>query len=237
MSKSILIVEDEPIIADDIAATLEELNYQVSSIVDNADDALNVLNQKKTDLILMDISIEGEMDGIQLAQRINKTYNIAIVYLTSFYDKNTLDRAKSTHPAGYIVKPFDETDLKVNIEIALVKNQTPVLKQQVNLNIDKFFIRENNELLSIELSEVNWIEAYDNYSYIFTKKGKHLISHTLKSIEEKLFDKGFVRIHRSYLVNFNKITSVSEGYIYIEDKNLPLGKSYKQSFYDQLLML
>ncbi len=237
MPTNILIVEDEPIIADDIKATLIELGYKVAGIVNNGKDTLNTLLEHEIDLILMDISIEGDMDGIQVAQKINQIHDIPIVFLTSYYDQATLDRAKKTQPAGYIVKPFDEKDLKVNIEIALAKKQKLKLTQQKNFNADKFFIRENKELLSIDLSEINWIEAFDNYAYIHSIKGKHLISHTLKSIEDKLADKGFVRIHRSHLVNFNKITSVSEGFIYIEDKHLPLGKSYKQDFYNQLEML
>ena len=91
---NILIVEDEPIIADDIEATLLELDYMVAEIVDNGNDALAAVSENKIDLILMDISIKGNMDGIQLAIKINQNHKIPIIFLTSLYDQATLNRAK-----------------------------------------------------------------------------------------------------------------------------------------------
>ncbi len=237
MPTNILIIEDEPVIADDLEATLLDLDYEVADVVDNGEDAMLALSNDEVDLILMDISIDGDMDGIELAIKINENHQIPIIFLTSFYDKSTLNRAKKTNPAGYIVKPFEEKNLIANIEIALAKiKKTPLLSQN-NFSADKFFIRENNDLLSINLSDINWIEAYNNYSYIYTDKDKYLISHTLKSIDEKLTGKGFVRVHRSFLVNFNKITLVSEGYVFVKEEKIPLGKSHRQDFYKKLELL
>jgi len=229
---SILIVEDEPIIADDIAMILEQNNYSISGIVESADDALSHLNQANPDLVLLDINIEGKNDGIWIAHKINKDFQIPFVFLTSYYDDNTLDRAQATDPYAYIVKPFDEGDLLANVKLSLVKNRLPVIPET-----DKFFVRDRGQLLALTSDEILYAESDDNYTNIYTEKSKYAVTHTLKSVEEKLISKGFIRIHKSYLVNYKKITSISEGYVFIEKKNIPIGRAYRESLLGDLPIL
>lgn len=232
-SITILVVEDEPIIADDIESTLLELNYNVADVVDNGKDAIIALSENEVDIILMDISIGGSMDGIQLAKKINEKHNIPIIFLTSFYDQKTLNRAKKLNPAGYIVKPFDEADLKANIELAQFKvNKQPTLPA-----IDKFFVRIGQELKSLEPDNILYVEGLDNYSHIYTAESKHVVSHTLKSVAEKLEKKSFVRIHKSYIINFAKVTSIAEGYLFINDIKLPIGRTYRADFIKRISIL
>ncbi len=233
MSESIVIVEDEPIIAEDIAMTLESLGYEVIDILDNADDAIVAVKQRKPDLMLLDINIEGDRDGIELAKIIKKDYHIPFVFLTSYYDDATLDRAIPMEPSGYIVKPFDKKDLKVNIELAIIKSKQQS-KQPVG---EKFFVKQDTELLAINQSDIFFVEAYDNYCHIYTATSKYLISHTLKSVEAKLDPGKFVRVHKSYLVNYDKITSISEGFIYMNKHQISIGKVYKQDLYARLSVL
>jgi len=234
MSKiNILIVEDEPLIADDIAMILEKNNYIISDIVDNAEDALLHLASHAVNLILLDVNIEGDIDGIKLAHLINKKHQTPFIFLTSYYDNNTLTRAKAANPRSYIVKPFDEGDLVANIELALMKS-TPALVKPIN---DKFFIRDNYELKSIEADDILYVEGDDNYANIYTYSRKHVVSHTLKSVEEQLSTKGFIRIHKSYLVNFRKITSIHEGYVFINDIKLTIGRAYKEQLIKSISIL
>jgi len=228
MSKSsILIVEDEPLIADDIAMILEQNDYTISGIVDNGADAIEELQKLKPSMALLDINIEGDMDGVKLAHHINRDFSIPFLFLTSYYDNNTLQRVKATNPWGYIVKPFAEGDLVANIELALMKSGKTI---GVPSN-DKFFIRDHNELNSIDPADILYVESDDNYANIFTSERKHVVSHTLKSVEEQLVGLEFVRTHKSYLVNFSKVTSIHEGYVFIEEVKIPIGRTYK----DQLL--
>jgi DNA-binding LytR/AlgR family response regulator len=230
---TILIVEDEPLIADDIAMILERNSYQINEIVDNAEDALIQLSAQKPDLILLDINIEGDKDGIQLAHQINKDYQIPFVFLTSYYDNNTLKRAKATNPKGYVVKPFDEGDLIANVELALMKSRSLTSSAPIY----KFFVRNNQELKAIEPNDILYVESDDNYANIYTLNEKHVVSHTLKSVEEKLQANGFVRIHKSYLINFRKITSIHEGYAFIDEIKLPIGRSYRDDLLKNLSIL
>lgn len=115
----ILIVEDDPLIAQDIREHLEQMDYQVSAIAYDAPSALNQLAGNLPDLALLDINLGDGKDGIEIAEIIRDRYPLPFVFLTSYAGKQVLERAKPTRPMGYIVKPFDEKDLFATIEIAL----------------------------------------------------------------------------------------------------------------------
>ncbi len=119
----ILVVEDEVIVAEDIRSSLENMGYVVPSTASSGEEAIKKVAQFMPDLVLMDIVIQGKMDGIETAKEISSSFNIPFVYLTAFSDQKTLERAKITEPFGYIIKPFKERELHINIEIALFKHK------------------------------------------------------------------------------------------------------------------
>lgn len=137
----VLIVEDEPLIAADIEQCLNNIDFKPSGIAYTAEEALKQLQKNTPDVVLLDINLDDDKDGIQLAETINDLYKIPFVYLTAHADRVTLQRAKKTQPAGYIIKPFDERDLLANLEIALynyASKQTVQSKpslQLINKNI------------------------------------------------------------------------------------------------------
>ena len=115
----VLIVEDEPLIAADIAGILKRNDFVISAIVYTQDEAMEELRNRLPDLALLDINLNGKMEGIAIAETIKRDYNIPFIFITSYSDKNTLDKAKHTEPAGYVVKPFNDAALYSTIEIAL----------------------------------------------------------------------------------------------------------------------
>ncbi|HRF65410.1 MAG TPA: PAS domain S-box protein [Ignavibacteria bacterium] len=119
----IMVVEDEGIIAQDIKNCLEGLGYLVPDVVFTGKEAILRAEELRPDLVLMDIVLKGDIDGIETAAEIRKKYNIPIVYLTAYEDDRTLKRAKMTEPLGYILKPFEERYLRSSIEMALYKHQ------------------------------------------------------------------------------------------------------------------
>ncbi len=119
---TILVVEDDPVIAMLIRQRLEKMNYSVLATLATGEEAVNSALEHQPDLILMDIMLEGEMDGITAAEIINSHSEIPIVFLTSFSDEAVLGKAKTVHPAGYILKPFTDSTLRTTIEIALSNN-------------------------------------------------------------------------------------------------------------------
>jgi len=121
--KQILIVEDEPIVADDIKMTLHKLGYAVPAIASSGKEAIKKTEEIHPDLVLMDIVLKGKMDGIEATRIIRSRFDIPVIYLTAFADKKILERAKITEPYGYIIKPFEDRELKSTIEIALYKHK------------------------------------------------------------------------------------------------------------------
>jgi PAS domain S-box-containing protein len=120
---TILIVEDERIVADDIQRCLENFGYQVCDVVSSGQEALKVIKKFAPDLVLMDIVLRGNMNGIDTAERIRTHFNMPVIYLTAYADKKMLQRAKVTEPYGYIIKPIDDKELESTIEIALYKHK------------------------------------------------------------------------------------------------------------------
>ena len=119
--ESVLIVEDDDIIARVEEWRLKNLGYNVCGRAITGAEAMEFVVNKKPDVVLMDINIKGEMDGIETAKMIKKGFNIPVIYVTSHSDGVTLERAKETKPDGFIVKPFDDKDLRVAIELVLKK--------------------------------------------------------------------------------------------------------------------
>jgi PAS domain S-box-containing protein len=122
-SVKILVVEDESIVAMDIKHRLENMDYVVPAVVSSGEEAVEKVSETLPDLILMDIVLRGEMDGIEAAQIIKDNYNIPVLYLTAYSDEKTLKRAKITGPFGYIIKPFEDRELHSAIEVARYKHE------------------------------------------------------------------------------------------------------------------
>jgi len=117
----VLIVEDERIVAGDLRSRLRRMGYRVAAIVSTGDDAIRAADEHHPDLVLMDIRLEGTMDGIQAADTIRRNHNIPIIYLSAYADQSTVERAKVTEPFGYLLKPFEDSELRTTIEMALYK--------------------------------------------------------------------------------------------------------------------
>ena len=122
MSKpQILIVEDESIVAKGINDSLEKFGYAVAGIESSGERAIKTAEEKSPDLVLMDIVLKGEMDGIEAAGNIRSRFGISVVFLTAYADEEKLGRAKMTMPFGYLVKPVQDKELKATLEMALYK--------------------------------------------------------------------------------------------------------------------
>jgi DNA-binding NarL/FixJ family response regulator len=138
MSKlAILIVEDEPVIAENISIYLDNNDFEVSGIAYDSEDALLQLRQHTPDAVILDINLESEQDGIDIARYINAHYQLPFLFLTSYSDKSTLERAKEVQPAGYIVKPFNERTLLASLEIAISNHALDMNKGLPALSLDK----------------------------------------------------------------------------------------------------
>ena len=131
MATKILIVEDEAIVAMSLADTLKRMGYTTSGPAATGKHALQCAERDNPDLVLMDIRIQGDMDGIETAAELNKRHRLPILYLTAYTDDSTLTRAQVTEPYGYLVKPFEERELRSAIEIALYRHKSEMKLRKV----------------------------------------------------------------------------------------------------------
>ncbi len=120
---SILIVEDEPVVAKDIQLSLQRLGYRVPATATSGEEAIRKADDMHPDLILMDIVLKGKMDGVETALQIQRKQDVPVIYLTAYADNHTLERAKVTSPAGYMLKPYQAHELRPTIELALHRAQ------------------------------------------------------------------------------------------------------------------
>ena len=244
-SVKILVVEDEMIIGAKISMQLTALGYEVTGILPRGDEALLHIAQNKPDIILLDIQLKGSMDGIETARQIHQRYPIPIIYVTANSDEATFNRAKATRPHAFIVKPFKEVDLHRAIELAIsrmAEDATGAIEindgeERPYILSDRIFIRHKEKMLKLMLADIIFIEADRNYSRIFTAGKEYLLSITLKTIEQKLPQQSFQRVHRSYIIHLLHIEEVGEHQVRVGPKSIPLGQGMREQLLQRMQTL
>ncbi|MDA0972186.1 MAG: response regulator [Bacteroidetes bacterium] len=247
---NVLVVEDEKIVNKDIQLSLKKLGYNVVGSADNGADAIREALEKKPDIVLMDIMLKGTMNGIEAASEIREKMNIPVVYLTAYTDESTLERAKKTEPHGYIIKPFKEVDLHTTIEMAIYKHskEMELLKERDMLyNIvegskeeqDLIFVKSNSRLVKLKVSDIYFVEALKDYVVINTLDKRYTIHSTMKDIQAKLRGDKFMRIHRSYIINTDRIAAIEQPNVILENdkKVIPIGGSYKDELAERINLM
>lgn len=364
----ILIVEDDLIVAREIERSIKFSGYDVIGNVTSSEETLKITAHQPVDLVLMDINIDGQKNGIETARIINSMSPKPIVFLTALSDMATLNQVKTVEPYGYIIKPFQDSDLSTTIELALDKfikdqesktkhlkliggvsiieeglfiinndytidyiNETamqlsgkclrkkegkihinsvielftqnkeklsinyflnnscdisgmkfvcyfPILQdehtfqiktqrvihenkllgwsmilstcesdsltsneKQVSVDLTlhhrstSIFVRKGNKHVRVNFEEILYLEAMDNFVIIHTSSEKFVVYVTLKELEEKLPAGDFLKIHRSFIIQLDKITYLEENFITINNKNLPISRSYKKLLKSKVL--
>ena len=238
----LFVVEDEPLIRQEICVSLEEQGYEILGSSDNADHGLKEITRLKPDLVLLDIRISGNKSGIWLAHQINKTMRTPVVFVTSYSDVSTLEKAKKEHPYGYILKPFKTDDLKATIEISLARHKSdsftnpPTNEDQVNRK--SVFVRTSEGWTNIEIDNIEYLEAYDNYLFLHLINQKRiLIRLGLTSFVSKLPESSIIRCHRKYAINLSKIQTINQNNVKLTSKLIPIGNHYKEALFERLVML
>lgn len=242
----ILVVEDEMIIAAKISMQLTSLGYEVTGILPRGEQAIQQVKENRPDIILLDINLKGELDGIETARQVQLFADIPIIYLTANSDEATFNRAKPTRPSAFISKPFKQLDLQRAIELTIsrmadnaagMSTENKTDEAQPFILSDRIFVRYKEKMIKILLADILYMEADRNYSRIFTGTKEYLLSITLKAIEEKMPVQLFMRIHRSYLVNIGQVDEVTESNIMIAKKSIPLGAGMREQLMHRIKTL
>ena len=241
----ILVVEDEMVIGANISLELTNMGFEVTGIVPRGEEALHHIKQNPPDIVLLDIQLKGKIDGIETAQIMQKEFNIPVIYLTANADNFNFNRAKITHPYAFISKPYKKLDLQRAIELTVLQIQAEKTPQKTNggnevlayILSDYLFVRNNDKLVKVEIKDIFYIEAERNYCRIYSKDKEYLLVMTLKEMDEKLPQKHFIRVHRSFIVNLSKIDEISKSHIVIGKTAIPVSKALKEELLNRLQTL
>lgn len=238
-SVKILVVEDDMLIAAKIALQLTNLGYEVTALVPKGEEALRHVETTRPDLVLLDIQLKGAMDGIETAHRLRESARIPVIYVTANTDEATFQRAKATHPYGFVPKPIKHLDLQRAIELALsrladehhaAQSPAPPTADAATPYVlsDRIFVRHREKMVRIAVADILYLEADRNYCHLHTAAKTHTLATPLKAMEEKLPAGQFLRVHRSFLVNLAQVDEVLEDYVGIGGKTVPLSHPLRE---------
>lgn len=184
-NERILILEDEPAIGLDIMLNLEQHGYEVVAIATDADTALDIISSEKIDLAIVDINLEGEKSGIEVAEVLDRDYGIPFIYLTSYADRETVQKAAATYPAAYLVKPFRVNDLAPAVRVALTTKYAKAAARFPSL-----MLINKDRLAKVTASEYRVLELiWQGLSNKEISENLHISINTVKSHTQNLFAK------------------------------------------------
>ena len=236
-------VEDDMIIAADISMQLTKLGYEVIGINTRGEDALQTIENNRPDIILMDIVLTGKMNGIEAAKIILEKFQVPVIFLTSNADDDSFQQALSAKPYAFITKPFQKSHLERTFKLALQRitveqESAPVNETSDHISAmeDRLFIRSKEQMVKVLLKEILYVEADRNYCKVFTENERYLLSVPLRNIEAQLPADQFIRVHRSFVVNLQKIDAISEyhEYLTIQSKQIPIARRAKKEVVKRL---
>jgi len=216
--KKVLVVEDERIIAINICTTLKQFGYFTEYVSDGA-SALEKIEKEQFDLVLMDIMLGGDIDGIEVARIVKKKKDIPVIYLTAYSDQSTLERAKKTEPFGYLIKPFNSRDLYVSVEMAIYKSQIQKQLKEVQQKLSEAQKWETIGLVASGISHEinNPLTSIMNFSDLISKEAqstgnKQVLGFASKIIEDS---ERIAKIIKN-LVNYSQATTNQSSLVSIE---------------------
>lgn len=227
----VLIVEDKALIAEDIAVRLKKHGIEILGICPTGEEAIELAKTGNPDLILMDIELSGAIDGISAAQLILENRQIPIIYLTEHTDKRTTNRAKKTHPANFLAKPFNEDDLVRAVDFAFNNANRLTASDRKNPLSNDIFVRTETQVFKkLAFDEILCLQAERAYCKIITSEREFTLATSMNHIHEQLNNVDFVRVHRSWIVNLKKVTALNGNTINVGNHRVVMSKEYRESF-------
>lgn len=224
-SLKILVVEDESLIAEMIRIMLEDVGHTVPHVAYKMSTAVKALEEEDIDFAVFDINLKGGAEGIELA-KIAQNKGIPFMFLTSYSDRGTIDAAKITKPGAFVIKPFTEEELYSGIEMSLL-HLSPKTDRVVTL-------KYGHHNLVLKADEIIFAKADNVYVEVYTTDKRHLIRQSLTAFAKALPGEGFIRVHRSFIINKKFITNHTRSAVYLGEYEVPISRSYKEEVLSKL---
>ncbi|MEO8149978.1 MAG: response regulator [Bacteroidia bacterium] len=232
------IVEDELLIAEKIKTHLISMGYEVCEPVSSYEEALEMIDAEKPDMLLLDINLNNKKDGIHIAEKVNQKYKLPFIFLTANSDMETIERAKEVKPNAYLVKPYTKEELYAAIEIAFnnySKTKSITKPSETTALKDYIFIREQHKFVKILFSEIVYAESCENYVVIHTKEKKSsIIRSTFNDFLEQLPSEKFYRTHRSFAVQLNMVDNIEPTEVVANGFKIPVSNTYRAGLFSVL---
>ena len=234
----ILIVEDNIITAKHISSALKKFGYEITDLANSLESATKSIIRATPDLVILDINLGREIDGIQIAEVLEREYEIGFIFLTSYNDEETINRIIKLNPLGYIIKPFNPIDLNSVVELALFKlrtrktvaEQPPQDKAESTSPeaMDEYlFVKNGRQIDRIPIKDIDFVQADGRYTFIHLSGVKKISNTPLKFLLEKLSGAHFVQTHKSFIVNLAKVDTITLNHLFIGDFEIPISKNYR----------
>ncbi|MEL6559654.1 MAG: LytTR family transcriptional regulator DNA-binding domain-containing protein [Bacteroidota bacterium] len=237
MSKyNVLIIEDDQHIAASLSEMLEILDHKVVGVAPSYEDAIEKLKDNDVEIALVDIQLKSEKTGIDVAEKLKSEFKLPFIFTTAYADKETIQKAAEHSPYGYIVKPYSMKEINAGIEVAIQnhKNIKSFKEDEGVFNQASLFIKVNSRLVRIDLKDILYVEAKGDYTVFKTDKKGYVVNSTFKNVEEKLDPNQFIRVHRSYIVNVDKVVDIEENNLLINEQIIPVSRGQKPNLMKRL---
>ena len=220
----ILLVEDNPSHALSIEILIEKLGYHLLPILNNQKDALDFLKKETPDIILIDIHLQDDMSGLELAKKVQK--KIPIIFITAIEDRVIFEEAKKIQNFGYIVKPFNDLTLESVMETALLVSKR---KSTINPENQSIFLKKRNRLEKVMYDDILTIEADGNYCIFYSNEKKYVVKMSLVKVSNHLNYRYFVSVSKNTIVNLKKVAAINHttNKVMVNKKEILIGRSYK----------
>jgi DNA-binding LytR/AlgR family response regulator len=224
-----IIVDDDDVSRLSIAKCVERLpNLELMDSFPSAMSALKALSNLDCDLVFLDVEMPG-MTGLEFISAMNHTADVVIISSKIDYAIDAFD----FNIADYITKPIDfDRFCKAVERVESIRSNFGSESNSKNL-----FIKADSKYVKLDLNEIRYVEALSDYVSVHTNKGRFIVLGTMKGMITKLDQNKFIRIHRSYIVNIDRIESIQEGYAMIEGKQLPVSRSSKESLMKRIKLI
>ncbi|MGL4599718.1 MAG: LytR/AlgR family response regulator transcription factor [Bacteroidia bacterium] len=213
----ILIVDDEVLIAEFLKHVLASFGYGDLQLAHNKQEAISKLNTFKPDLVLLDIRMETELEGIEIATEINNNFKTPFLFVTSHTDTAIVERSLNTNPAGYLTKPIKKADVLAAVQI--------IEKKKQNSATSFLVIKDGYDNIKIPLDDILYVKSEGHYIDIHTKTKKYTLRNSLEWFVKNTPDDIFYRCHRSVVVNKKLVTRSSSKSVFIGDLEIPVSRN------------
>lgn len=212
----ILVVDDEVLIAEFLKDELKALGYNNIALAHNHTQCMKQIEEFCPELVLLDIRMKNEREGIEIAKEINEKYRIPFIFITAHSDKDIVKHALTMKPAGYITKPIKQIDVYAAVRL-VESNQSE--------NAETFIVvKDGYSEIKIMLDTILYVQSDDNYIHIYTTSKKHTVRNSLEWFRENTPPETFHRTHRSYIVNIDKITKSTARSVFIGTDEIPVSR-------------